>query len=706
MHRTHATTLSAALLVGLLAGPAHAAPSAEDPARTHDIEPADYFTQTWIRESTVSPDGRLVAYTEGRWDESADSRRYELWVVSTRTRKPERLTFDGLGKSGLTWSPDSRWILFAGSRKHVQQTGAPYNGEHQVWRIAPTGGDPIPLTSATDGVHSWDLSADGSAVYFTTESKVTEEPWKDLKSSHSGLEYGHGVGKRSTVWELDLTTWRTRQLAETGRVVTELAARPDRSGVALVTKPDESLLSGEGWSRVDLLEVATGAVTPLTPEGWRAGHASPRGWADNLAWSTDGDALAFTVSYDGYQTDLLLFEWAGGASRLRTLPRPDALTITGGLAWRGASRDLTFLAEERARRRVYAFTAVKGGGQGALATLTPGDVVIDHYGHDDAGRTLVATIGTPTATPDIHLVQKGGRTTRLTHANPQVDTWRLPQLSIVRWNGADGKTVEGILELPPGYDPAAHGPIPMVVEIHGGPTAASLYRFRFWIYGRGLLPAKGYAVLSPNYRGSTGYGDAFMVDLIGRENDVDVTDILAGVDMMVSRGIADPARLGVMGWSNGGYLTNCLITRTPRFKAASSGAGVLHQVMQWGTEDTPGHVINYMEGLPWDKADAYRAGSPLYNLNKVKTPTLIHIGEGDERVPVAHARTLHRALHTYLDVPAELLVYPGEGHGLSKYKHREAKMAWDLAWFGKHLGPGWSLVSPAPEAAPAGPAQP
>ncbi len=299
---------------------------------------------------------------------------------------------------------------------------------------------------------------------------------------------------------------------------------------------------------------------------------------------------------------------------------------------------------------------------------------------------MAVSMSRPTHDRDVFTVASGGKYTRLTTANPQMDTWKLPQISIVKWKGANGDTVEGILELPPDYK-EGDGPLPMVVEIHGGPTAATLYQFRFWIYGRSLMPAKGYAVLSPNYRGSTGYGDKFMVELIGRENDIEVKDILAGVDAMVERGIADPERLAVMGWSNGGYLTNCLITQTDRFKAASSGAGVLDQVIQWGIEDTPGHVINYMKSLPWSDPEAYRAGSPLYNLHKVTTPTLIHVGEHDERVPAAHARTLHRALHHYLDVPTELIVYPDEGHGLTTYKHRKAKMEWDVAWFEKYLNP-------------------
>jgi dipeptidyl aminopeptidase/acylaminoacyl peptidase len=223
------------------------------------------------------------------------------------------------------------------------------------------------------------------------------------------------------------------------------------------------------------------------------------------------------------------------------------------------------------------------------------------------------------------------------------------------------------------------------VHLHGGPTSSTAFAQQFWIYGRTIFAARGWALFSPNYRGSTGYGDAFMTDLIGRENDVEVKDILAGVDALVERGIVDPDRLAVMGWSNGGYLTNCLITTTDRFKAASSGAGVFDMVMQWSIEDTPGHVINYMQGLPWSAPDEHRESSPLYKVDRVVTPTIIHMGEKDSRVPVQHGISLHRALHHYLKVPSELVVYPGAGHGLTKYTHRNAKLAWDVAWFDEYV---------------------
>ena len=274
---------------------------------------------------------------------------------------------------------------------------------------------------------------------------------------------------------------------------------------------------------------------------------------------------------------------------------------------------------------------------------------------------------------------------QLTNMNPQMATWKMPQISVVSWKGANGDAVEGVLELPYGYNAETDGPLPMILELHGGPTAATHMGFRFWCYGRTIMAANGYALLSPNYRGSTGYGDKFMTELIGHENDIEVKDILAGVDAMVERGIADPDRLGVMGWSNGGFLTNAVITHTPRFKAASSGAGIADMLIQWSIEDTPGHVVNYMQGLPWEQPKEYFKASPIWSMHKVVTPTLIHVGGSDARVPVAHSQALYRALHKYCDVPSMLLVYPGQGHGLGKCSMRQAKMEWDLEWFKRYI---------------------
>ncbi len=651
---------------------------------THDIEPDDYFTIGTVIECAVSPDGHNIAYTEMRWGEMKERRTTDLWVVNVKTKERTRLTFERTGAHDLNWSPDSKQIYFLGRYDKPGHDKAPYNGKTQLYRIHYRGGDASPVTRVKNGVGLYDLSEDGKTLYFTKSKEKVEGDFKDLKEQYAELEYGHGVVDYDQVWTLDLEGWKEKKLIDEDRVIRDLAVSPDGKRIAMITTPDGTLLTNEGWSRIDVYHVDKGNIEIVTPEKWRSRHPSPYGWVEQLAWSSDSGSLSFTISYDGYPSELYVAEWIRALATVRKISRPDGIML--GMArpvWRNDSLDLYFLGEEKARVRLYRLRDVAKKRQGRVDCLTPGDVVLTNFSINDSGQ-VAFVMSTPTHMRDIFTLGMNNATTRITKVNPQAEEWKFPQIKVVSWKGANGDTVEGILELPYDYK-EGDGPLPMVVEIHGGPTAATYLRIRFWIYGRVLMPAKGYALLSPNYRGSTGYGDQFLTDLIGRENDIEVTDILTGIEAMIDRGIADPQRIGVMGWSNGGFLTNALITRDVPIKAASSGAGVLDMMLQWGIEDTPGHVVNYMEGLPWEKPDAYRKGSPVYDLDKCKVPTLIHVGGSDPRVPPAHSRALYRALRHYLNVPVELVVYPGEGHGLTTRENRKAKMEWDLAWFDKYL---------------------
>jgi dipeptidyl aminopeptidase/acylaminoacyl peptidase len=661
-----------------------AAFGADTPVRDHDIVPEDYFDIGTVFVCEISQGGQYAAYMESRWGRGKEGRKNDLWVVDLSTRERRRLTFDGFGPGHITWGPGDRWIYFTGRVKRGGETKPPHDGSTQVWRISPDGTDPLPVTRVKKGIRTFALSGDGGTLYYTTVKEIFADEWKELRKEFSDLEYGHGISKLNVIWKLDLTSWRTTKILDADRVIREMTLSPDDGKLALITTTDNEAIFREGWSDLDILDVASGAIERVTPPGWRGNHPSPYGWIGDASWADDGDALAFSLSFDGYATQLCVVEWIDGKATLREVERPHPAALDGAVQWRGTSRTLCFRGEDRARVRVYAINGVKDGGQGEAEILTPGDVAVGAFSFDASGERLAVVIETVDSLNDIHLIE-GDESKQITNLNPQAATWKMPQISVFSWTGADGDQVDGILELPPGYS-RSDGPLPLIVELHGGPTACTKLRLRLWIYGRALMAAKGYALISPNYHGSTGYGDEFTKKLVGRENDIEIIDIRTGIEALVKEGIADRERLGVMGWSNGGFLTNSMITAEPAlFKAASSGAGVLDQVLQWAIEDTPGHVINYMEGLPWEKPEEYMKGSPLYKLDRVKTPTLIHVGGGDPRVPAAHSRALYRALHHYVGVPVELVVYPGEAHGLSTYENRLAKMKWDLAWFDKYL---------------------
>ncbi|MFH1278486.1 MAG: prolyl oligopeptidase family serine peptidase [Candidatus Eisenbacteria bacterium] len=663
------------------------APFAGAPERTHDLVPEDYFTQGFIYDCAISPDGKHVALTDLRWDLDADTRHTDVWIANVKTKEIRRVTFHPGGDDGPVWSPDGRWVYFTSARGEDDDP-PPENGKTQVWKASVDGGVPVPVTRFKEGVEDFALSSDGKILYYVKSSERVEDPWKDLKEEYDDLDYGKGVMNYSEIWALDLTTWRTEKLVAESRVIQEFAVSRDGGRIAMITTPTEELITNEGLSTVDVWDREAGKTTTVPDRLWRDEAPSPYGWLEGLAWSADASKLAFRIDFDGYPAEMFVVHFREGEEPApRKLRRPGEFSLGGepDIRWIGESDDLCFISEERARARVAVIRNISRGSQGKYEILTPGDWVAKTFDLTPDGGVLAAALGDVTEPNDVFVTSTKGKPKleRITRINPQIASWRIPKIEVVKWAGANGDTVEGILELPFGYEPGTA--LPLHVALHGGPTAADLLYLEFWIYGRGLWPSLGWAVFSPNYRGSTGFGDRFLTELIGAECRIEVEDVLKGVDMLVEKGIADPERMAVSGWSNGGLVTNCIITQTDRFKAASTGAGVLDMALQWGIEDTPGHVINFMEGLPWEKAEDYIEASPLWSLDKVKTPTLIHVGGNDPRVPPAHSKALFRALDFYLGVPSELVIYPGQGHGLSKYTHRLAKMKWDIAWFDHYV---------------------
>ena len=653
----------------------------QDTVRNHEITLEDYFTQAYIECCTASPDGQHIAYIEWRWDQQKDGQNWDLWVVNVETKISRRLTDDWSKDEKPQWGSDGQTIYFIGHYKHQEEERSPYDGKAQVWCVNIDGNGLKPITSVPGGVDEYRITKDGMILYYTIRKDHMIEEWKDLRSEFKDdVKFGHGIEKVSELWKLDLNSGRETKLIDPYRFIRYFEVSPDGKRIAMVTNPNDLLITHEGQSEIEVFDTVSGTMETLPDQLWREQAPSPYGWLENPSWSSDGKLLAFSIDFDGYPVQVFAAEWTAGKVKVSEIPRPEGISVADELHWLPDKDILCFLGDHRARQRVYGIDYKNG----SHTVLTPGDVVVDDYDFVSDNGFIITLQSQLTYHRDLFLYHSSAEPTRITKVNPQVDKWHLPQISLFEWEGANGDKVEGILELPPDYK--GEKKLPLIVEIHGGPTASRKYEYKFQIYGRTAFAAKGYAVFSPNYHGSTGYGDKFLTDLIGRENDIEVEDILKGVDALIESGIADPDRLGVMGWSNGGFLTDCLIA-TNRFKTASSGAGVIDQALQWGEEDTPGHVINYTLGLPWENPKRYQNASPLYSFNSsIKTATLIHAGEDDKRVPVTHSKALHRALSYYIKVPCELLVYPGATHSLKTYRHRLAKMKWDHAWFDKYLG--------------------
>jgi dipeptidyl aminopeptidase/acylaminoacyl peptidase len=672
---------SALFLLVTLAAVGRAAP----PERTHDITPDDYASVNTITEIAVSPDGKRVAYCLATWDTKADNRRTDLWVVDTDGRgKPTQLTKDRANDRLPKWSGDGTSIYVLANRGEKPKA--------QVWRVPAAGGEPKAVTSVEAGVTGYDYAPKADAVFYSVDATATDEDdFSALRKKFDKPEYGSGKRTVSEVFRLGADGKPEKLIAEK-RYVREFAVTQDGKKIAMVSAFDDTVLKSEGESRVDVWEAGK-VVTPPT-DVYRAKAASPYAWLEHLAWNPDGTRFAFCAVFDAYPAEVIVGEWKDGTWETKKLSRNEGFQIRGygsPIQWR-SSEFVTYFGDWGGSIGVVEHSVTAG--QWRSETHTPGAVVYvyqpDPGDNDKQSGSGLAVTGTKNGFPQLYRIPKTGRQDAvcLVDPNPHTATWKFPTVEHVTWKAPDGVEVGGPLELPYGWK-KGDKPLPLVVAIHGGPTTASYNDLRFDPHnGRLYFAAKGYAVLCPNYRGSTGYGDKFVTDLIGKENDIEVKDIIAGIQHLIKEGIADPDRVAVMGWSNGGYLTNCLITlKDPpvKIRAASSGAGIVDTVAEWGFNDEPAYPRVFKKGLPWETPEIYKATSPTYGLGNVKTPTLIHVGGNDERCPPGHSRMLHRALKEYVKVPTELMVYPGEPHGLTKLSNRVAKMEWDLAWFEKHL---------------------
>jgi dipeptidyl aminopeptidase/acylaminoacyl peptidase len=273
---------------------------------------------------------------------------------------------------------------------------------------------------------------------------------------------------------------------------------------------------------------------------------------------------------------------------------------------------------------------------------------------------------------------------QVSRANTELKLPPLGKTEVVQWTAPDGKPIEGLLTYPVGYRPGQR--VPLILNVHGGPTGVFQQTF---IGGRGVYPlatfaAHGFAILRPNPRGSSGYGPEFRFANVKDWGGGDYQDLMSGVDKVIAMGVADPDRLGVMGWSYGGFMTSWIVTHTKRFKAASAGAPVTNLQSFTGTADIPAFIPDYFGAQWWDATELYLKHSPVFNVKGVSTPTMIQHGEADVRVPISQGYEFYHALKTQ-GVPTRMLVLPRQPHGPTEPRMQLIAMRANLEWFEKYL---------------------
>jgi len=702
--------------------------------------PMTWIDQQRLRSASMpvlSPNGEwaLYALTTPDWKEAKS--QSDLYVVSTTrgVASTRQLTFTrDKNESAPRWLPGGGAFVFTSNR----EAPAAQSGQQQLYVMQPDGGEARRLTDAKEGVSTYAIASDGSWLVYRSGKSDEEQLYAlSLADIRNGLPLDSLKPTVLTRHATGIGTWKFSP--DSRRIYFITADTVDRDEKARVDKkftvnvrnaetPVASLwmidlptTSGNGTPRpaTRLTQDSTYSVTSFT-------------------LSEDGKFLGFTgvannrykrnITEQGMYGDLYLMDLQSRAIERLT---NNAENSESAFTFSPDSRSMAFVGSDDLTRynmknsRVY-LRAVgdKGGAWRKLGDLD-GDVGIDFWSRD--GKTIYFNEGQRATTQLFALDVTSGRVTPVTRvqgavnvmeeeatrrllvnyqdpttpavwytaasidalgnrpqwtalADPNAwvrDQVQLGETSEFTWKSKDGKSVGGVLVKPVGYEPGKT--YPLLVAIHGGPAAADVLGFNGG-YGSQAYAGAGWIVLQPNYRGSTNYGEAHKNGIVGNYFAPGYDDIMTGVDALIRAGMVDSTRMGVLGWSAGGHWSNWILTHTNRFKAISSGAGTSNWISMYAQSDVQRNRQYYLGNkLPYDDFDAYWKQSPIKYIRNAKTPTMIHVVEGDPRVPSPQSVELHMALKR-IGVPTELFMYPGASHGIPDPRNRLVKSMSEMAW--------------------------
>ncbi len=652
------------------------------------LTPDDLFRVQRVGAPQVSPDGEWVAYTvsvTSLEDERTDTR---VWMAPASGGDPVPLTADKKSASSPDWSPDGRLITFLAARD---------GGKTQVWALDRRGGEAYALTDVKQGVSAYAWSPDGTRLLLTIRDAEEEDeekenaprdPWVIDRLEFKRDGTGYLTGDRHThLYVYTVASKELKQLTigrwDEGRAVWS----PDGTRIAFVSnrtdEPDANENSDVWVVRADLPE-PTDAPTRIT--------TNP-GSDESPAWSPDGRSIAYVTTTDvdaiWYATSYLAVASAeGGESRILTKeldrnPSSPRWSDDGAWIWFGledsAENHLARIRPDGSGlERPVSGALAAGAFDWAGATFASQASTLDRPTEIFARTGMAAGMGgSPGAAAPLRDAP------RITHHN---DSWlaevTLGETRNVHFSSADDTEIEGFVAFPPGYraDDPAREQLPVILRIHGGPVSQYSHSFNFEAR---MFAADGFVVVYTNPRGSSGYGQSFSQAIFADWGNKDFQDVMAGVDFVIARGWGDPDRLGVGGWSYGGILTNYVITQTARFKGAISGASEVLYVANYG-HDHYQYEWERELGLPWegDNRATWERLSPFNRAHLITTPTLLMGGKEDWNVPILNSEQLYQVLRRR-GVPTQLVVYPGQGHGISVPSYQKDRYERYLQWYRK-----------------------
>jgi dipeptidyl aminopeptidase/acylaminoacyl peptidase len=653
----------------LILGLQHPAPGqAQGPKPPKPMTLVDLIGVPRITDPQLSPDGRFVTYNLARNDWKANRQIPQVWKQGVAGGAPMPLTSGGAASSAR-WSPDGRTLLYmSGGQIHLvpAEGGASRQLTHHATNVSASM-PPMRMPA----MPTW--SPDGSTIYFVASDTRPA-------SDRAVTDYVTTVGESNVpqhLWRASVATGAEARITAGDWSV--LGYRLSRDGRRITMLRAPTIDEGDHYhSEVWVMDVDGRNARALTSNSLYEIDAelSPD---NSQAWFLV-DANEKFEPYYGHS--LFVVPASGGATRMLTPRLGHEIDFA---SWTPDGKAILAVVNVGVQQEIYRIDASTG----AATALTNGHHGIPFWNLVPSANRMVFQLDEPTRLGDVWtLPTEGGTPTRVTGLYDSLASdFALPRQDKVTWKGADGVTIEGVLFYPLGYQQGRR--YPLVVQLHSGPAESDKFGFGPAVIFNyvPVLTARGYAVLRPNYRGSAGYGSAFVRDIIGHYFNNMHLDVMAGVDALVQQGIADPDRLAVMGQSAGGHLVNKLITFTDRFKFASSAAGVSNWVSMMAQTDAVARRTFWMGGTPWQgdaPMDVIWNSSPIKDVAKARTPTLFVAGEMDQRVPLAQVLEMYRGLESN-GVPTRLIVGKSEGHTWTQPQTTFVKDNIELEWLEKYV---------------------
>jgi dipeptidyl aminopeptidase/acylaminoacyl peptidase len=660
------------------------------------VDPADIVNLNSVSEPQISPDGREIAYVLTTPNNRCVNANSHIWLVPTDGSIPARpFILSGGSDESPRWSPDGKFIAFLSDRDNPLvrdgafhfSTAGPKDTEgivsrgrkettandcrtlpeKQIWLMPLNGGEATPLTAISGGVSSFKWSADGKRLAFIRQDQPTKQAVEQKRHGEDQIEVDEKY-LFSRLWVYDLATQQARLITSANMNVDDFDWSPD--GTHFIVRVSPTTSYNDHWyvSDIDIINATTGAVEKVALK-----HAA----FGDVRWSPDGRNVVFTKFLPRGVASVPVI-WTLDTGAETTIGLGYAATIDT-IEWDAGSKSLTAAATEGASSVFLKVNASTG--EITRPITSPGPQAYSEF--TASGPNVAFVCDTPEHPGEVCLLS-GGEERALTNSNPQVAHWKLGTSQELTWKSSkDGMTIHGVLLLPADYRSGRH--YKTVVWVHGGPEEAYVSGFQgTWYDWMVVLASHGYVVLLPNPRGSDGEGTAF-IDANYRDwGGGDFQDIMDGVNLLISRGIADPARLGIGGWSYGGFMTAWAVTHTDRFKAAVMGAGISDLVSAATTSDiAPSYWADYWGGVVGNSALLYEH-SPVSYLEYCHTPTLVVVGEADARVTLSQSEEFYNGLRD-LGRGATMVVYPREHHIFVEREHQIDSLKRMLQWYDEHL---------------------